>query len=491
MADTEQTPDTDEGSTAVLDEQTNDNRLELNVEIEDAGPCRKHVKVTVPRESIDEILDEQVAEFGQEAEVPGFRQGHVPDALIRKRFSKELAEKVKQQVLMLSLEQLAEEKKIDPINEPNLDVEGIELPEEGDFSYEFDIEVRPEFEMPEYKGITIERPVREVTDADVDAYTTDFLEQYAHLVPIDEPARPGDIVIVDALFEHNGEQIQEFQELAIRIRPVVRFYDAEISGFDELMDGAKPGDVREIDLTISMEADQIEMRGETVHARLTVLDVKRLEMPELNDEFFDRIDAESEDDLKSKFRSMLERQITYEQRQAVRRQVLEKITESADWDLPEDLVRKQVDNAMRREILEMQQAGFTTPEIRAREGELRQNSLTTTRQNLKQHFVLDRIAEIENIEVTPADIETEIAIMALQAGENPRRVRSRLMKSGMIDNLEAQIRERKAVDVVLENAQIQDVEMPPPMEPHVEGVNRSICGGLSDVDVGSEESAEE
>ena len=348
--------------------------------------------------------------------------------------------------------------------------------------------------MPEYKGIEVERPVREITDADVDAYTADFLEQYASLVPVDEAAQLGDIVIVDAVFQHGGETIRKFDEISIRVRPTVRFHDAELTGFDELMVGASADDVRETDLTISMEADKIEMRGESVHASFTVLDVKRLEMPELNDEFFERIEAESEDDLKTQFRNMLERQITYEQRQSARSQVLDKITESADWDLPEDLVRKQVDNAMRREVLEMQQAGFTTPEIRAREGELRQNSLSTTRQNLKQHFVLDRIADQEEVEVTGADIETEITIMALQAGENPRRVRSRLIKSGTIENLEAQIRERKAIDVVLENASFKDVEMDPPTEPNVEGINRSICGEIADTNVeteAEEESAED
>ncbi len=147
--------------------------------------------------------------------------------------------------------------------------------------------------------------------------------------------------------------------------------------------------------------------------------------------------------------------MTYEQRQAVREQVLEKITESATWDLPEQLVRRQVENALRRTILEMQQAGFTTREIQARENKLRQNAVSSTRQALKEHFILDKIAEKESIEVVPADIETEIRLMAVQRGESPRRVRARLEKTGMIENLEAQIRERKAVDIILDRGNIR------------------------------------
>ena len=213
---------------------------------------------------------------------------------------------------------------------------------------------------------------------------------------------------------------------SLRIRPVLRFQDGELTGFDKLMDGVKPDDVREADLTVSMESENVAMRGETVHAAFTVLDVKRLVAPALDEEFLSRIGLESEEVLRNRVRERLERQVTYEQRQATRQQVLAKITESADWELPEDLVRKQVDNALRREVLEMQQAGFSPREIRAKENELRQQSLTMTRKNLKEHFVLDRIAEEEKIEVTPQDIDVEITVMALQSGENPRRVRARL-----------------------------------------------------------------
>lgn len=491
MADqTQETEDT----TAVLDELAEGPQspsLNLKIDIEDSGPCRKHVRITVPRADIDAVLDQQVGELMSNAEVPGFRPGHVPDALIRKRFKKELSEKVKQQVLMLSLEQLATGNEIEPINEPDLDVEAIELPDEGDFSFEFDVEVRPTFDLPNYKGLQIERPVRTITDEDVAAYTQEFLEQYAQLVPVDEPAQSGDTVIVDVQFSHNGEELREFKELALRVRPTLRFHDAELPDFDKLIVGAKADDVRETTLKVSLEAEQLEMRGEEIQARFTVLDVKRPEMPVLNEEFFTRIGAKSEEDLREQFRRMLDRQVQYEQRQATRDQVLSKITEAADWDLPEELVRKQVENAMRREILELQQSGFTSADIRAREAELRQNSLTTTRKNLKQHFVLDRIAEEEKIEVTGSDIDTEIAVMAMQAGENPRRVRSRLIKSGVIENLEAQIRERKAVDVILNHAQFTDKSLPSFTEAHVEGVNRAICGGIKDVEVPAEGEGDE
>jgi trigger factor len=462
-----------------------DFKMELTVNVETVGPCRKHVRVTVPRSGIDAVQERAVEELMDKAEVPGFRVGHVPQKLIEKRFKSEIGEQVKQKVLMHSLEQLADEQELDPINEPNIDLESIDIPDDGDFEYEFDVEVRPEFDLPDYKGLSIERPVREITEEDVEAYQAEFLEQYAHQEPTDEPAQAGDFVVVAATFANRDKVLRKFDELSIRVRPTVRFQDAELEGFDELMVGAKSGDTRETELTISMEADNIEMRGESVRATIEVLDVKRLAKPTLDGEFFERINVADEDDLKEQIRAMLERQVTYEQRRRTRDQVMESITASAGWDLPEELVRKQTENALRREILEMRQAGFTPREIQARENDLRQRSVSMTRQNLKQHFILDKIAEEEEIEVTPADLDTEIAIMSIQAGENPRRVRARLIKSGMIENLEAQIRERKAVDIILEHAKFEDVEIDPPTDRDVEAVARSICSAGTDTEVDS------
>lgn len=462
-------------------------RMDLAVSIERSGPCKKHVRVVVPRSAIDAVLDGEVQELVDSAAVPGFRKGHVPDQLIRKRFKKELSEQVKQKVLMRSLEQISEDEDLQPINEPNLDLEAFEVPEEGDFEYEFDIEVRPEFELPDYKGLQIERPVREVTEQDIDHYLEEYLEQYGQLEPVDEPAAPGDSVTLAIEFTHGGQPLKTIEEISLRVRPTLRFQDGELADFDKLMVGARADDVREADLTVSMEADTIAMRGETVQARCTVLDVKRLRAQELSQEFLDRIGIESVEKLRKQVREMLERQVTYEQRQATRRQVLEKITESADWDLPEDLVRKQVENALRREVLEMQQSGFTPRDIRARENDLRQRSISMTRQNLKEHFVLDRVAEQEQIDVSQTEIDVEIALMAMQRGENPRRMRARLQKSGVIENLDAQIRERKAVDVILQHARFKDVPMPVARESGVEAIDRSICSTITDTPVEAEE----
>jgi len=170
--------------------------------------------------------------------------------------------------------------------------------------------------------------------------------------------------------------------------------------------------------------------------------------------------------------------VEYQQRQTAREQVLEKITESADWDLPESLVEQQTENALRREILEMTQAGFTREQISARENEIRQNAIENTRKALKEHFVLDRIATRENIDCEQADIDQELLMMSFQSGEPLRRVRARMVKNGMIENMEAQLRERKAIDFILENASFEDVDRKPSVEDNVASVAFAICGNM-------------
>lgn len=479
-ANEEPTPITAEGEETAVAVPGDSERMALDVEVRDIGPCKKHVRVRVPRGDLDRFYGDAVEELARSANVPGFRIGHVPRELVGRRFRRELADEVKQKVLVESLEQVSEDNDLDPINEPNIDIANISIPDAGDFEYEFDVEVRPVFDLPDYAGMQIDRPAHEVTDEDVDSYLKQFLSQYGRLAPHEGAAEKGDAIIADVEFTHDGETLRMMSDLMMWIRPVLRFRDAEIAGFDELMVGVRADETREADITISQEAAAVKMRGQTVHVTFSVNDVKRPEMPELNREFLDRIGVETEEELRSSFRGVLERQVKYQQRQSVREQVLDKITDSADWELPEELVAKQVENALYRETLEMQQAGFASRDIQARENELRQKSVSSTRLAMKQHFILDKIATQEAIQVTHGDIDIELQHMAAQRGESVRRLRSRLIKSGVIENLEAQIRERKAVDVILDRAVFNDVPMDWNTRDEVEAINQSVCTDIVD-----------
>ncbi|MCA9015020.1 MAG: trigger factor, partial [Planctomycetaceae bacterium] len=259
-------------------------KMSVTAKIDEVGPCKKHVTVTVPRVDIDHFYSESVSELGGQATVPGFRVGHVPQKLIEKRFRQELSDQVKQRVLMESLELIAEDNDLDPINEPTIDVESLEIPEEGEFTFEFEVEVRPDFKLPEYKGLKLERPVREIKDQDIDEYLNRFLNQYGEMEDRDGAAEKEDYLELSIKFEHAGKPLSEIAELVVPLRPVLRLRDAEIKDFGDLMAGVKTGDTRETELEVSEEAEQVEMRGEKVKAKFTVKSVKFIKVPEINEE---------------------------------------------------------------------------------------------------------------------------------------------------------------------------------------------------------------
>ncbi|HLQ46917.1 MAG TPA: trigger factor family protein, partial [Planctomycetaceae bacterium] len=128
-------------------------RMTLGVDVHDVGPCKKHVRVKVPEGDIKHIRDFVLDDMKSKAAVPGFRPGKAPRDVVAKRFGRELADELKQKVLIGSLEQLSMDTKIEPINEPDLDVENLTIPDFGDFEYEFQVEVRPDFELPSYDQI--------------------------------------------------------------------------------------------------------------------------------------------------------------------------------------------------------------------------------------------------------------------------------------------------------------------------------------------------
>jgi trigger factor len=451
-------------------------RLNLEVNVQDAGPCLKKIRISIASEDIKTHFDEQYTELVHNAEVPGFRPGHAPRRLIEKKYHKEVADQVKRKLLMESLEQVGEEHSIQAISEPKFDISAVEVPESGPMVYEFDVEVTPEFDLPNYKGLRIKRPTKEFGEADVNKQLKQFMEGYAQLVPKSGKAEADDFLITDVVFREGQQEISRATELSLRIQPVLRFRDGTIENFAKSMVGVTAGESRRLNVVISNEAPNVALRGRTVEAEFAVKDVKRLRLPELDQEFLEKVGYVNEEQLRDALHSVLRRRLEYEQRRVARQQLLDQLTSAVRIDLPQDLVKRQVQSTLRRKVMEMRDAGFTEDEIRRRSVELQQNSISATNQSLREHFVLAKIADKEELEVTPDDIDNQIQVMALQSEESPRRVRSRLEKEGLMDTLEIQILEQLAVDRALEFAEYENVPLQE-SEVTAEAVEHSAAAG--------------
>jgi len=456
-------------------------RLNLEVEVESPSACERHVTVTIPRADIDRYFESAVNKMMPEASVPGFRPGRAPRKLVAQRFRKEVSDQIRGELLMDSIGQVTSEQEFTAISEPDFDLEAVELPNEGPMTFEFDLEVRPEFDLPDWKGLEIRQPVKEFTEEDVDKRIESILSRYGKLVPHEGPVSAGDYLTADITSSHEGRQLAQQREAVVRVQPTLSFHDARLTGFDKLMEGAQAGETRNAKVTLTADAENVDLRGEEVDVAIKVLDVKKLDLPALDEDFLESLGGfESVDELRDAIRQHLQRQLAYEQQREARQQASSALTESADWDLPPGLLKRQSKRELERAVLELRRSGFEEEEIRARENQLRQNSAASTAQALKEHFILERIAEEEGADVEPVDYDVEIALIARQSGEPPRRVRAQLEKQGLMDSLRNQIIERKVIDRVLQEATFKEVPHEPSTEEDVEAIDMAIGGAESE-----------
>lgn len=435
-------------------------RLDLDVQISDVGPCKKHLKVSIPRTDVEKQFNESLGSMTREAVIPGFRPGRAPRQLVEKRFRKQVAGQVKSTLLMASLEQLDEEHKLNPITQPDLDIDAIELPDTGPMVFEMDVEVRPDFPLPAYKALTVESPTRSIEDADLDAQVKAFRERYAQMVPrFEGGAEVGDYITANLTFHLEGKTYNEAKEIQFRLQPELKFQDGAVPGIDAVLTGIKPGETREADAQIGSSSPDPEIRNKTIKVAFEVLDLKTLRLPEMNAEFFQTTGFDDEADLREALRGVLERRFEYQKRQAIRREILDKLVAETPFELPADLVSRQEKTTLRRLAMELRQSGLSDTDLRAREAELRSNAHETTLRSLQEFFVLAKIAEAEDIKVEDEDMDDEIEAIAARSEETSRRVRTRVEKEGLADALASQILERKTIDRILQYVKLVEVPM--------------------------------
>src|SRR5262245_38407107 len=260
MADEKQSQEQESEPAATVADQTTEEakdetsaeekaeKLHQTVEMRDVGPCKKHIKVTIDRDDIDKILDKKYSELVDDAQVPGFRPGKAPRKIIERRFHKDVTNQVRGEVLMQSLEQLAEEQDVAPLTSPNIDPAKIEIPETGPFVYEFEVEVRPQFDLPNYKGLKIRRSVQTFSDADAELEERRILAPYGSLVPKEKGnAQLGDYLITDMTTRLGDRVLSTHKEITIRIDPRLALKDGVADRFGEKVKGAKAGDTRKFE----------------------------------------------------------------------------------------------------------------------------------------------------------------------------------------------------------------------------------------------------
>ena len=460
----------------------------LEVELHEVGPLRRKLDISIPRALIDEQMGEQFDELKREAAVPGFRRGRAPLRLVQKRFGHDVGDQVT--VQLVSNGYLAAVKKLelntlgDPLVWANVSEEGtdesgmhktmvseklvsieesldhLRLPNEGDFSFSCEVELRPEFELPELDGIPVEKPVRTITDDDVDAEIKRMLAFRGHYAPVEgQPVEADDLVVGDAKVVVGDDTIKTEANAMLAARDQ-RYQGLQLNGLGDALVGKKTGDLVQLEVTFPDDHDTPDLRGKGGTFELTVRDIKRLVIPELTPELLGELGYDDETDLREALKTGLEQRLQGDIKEIMRGQITSHLLNNTDFELPASLSQRQADSIARRRMIEMFQAGVPQAEVEKRVDELRVRAAEEAASDLKLFFVMDKIAEKQGIDVSEDEINGAIASIASMQGKRFDRVRDELIKNDAMNALYLRIRDAKILDSLLESAEVTEQQRP-------------------------------
>jgi trigger factor len=443
-------------------EEQQTTELKNTVTIEEAGPCKKRVSIEIPEEAIRKAADEQYESLRKEALVPGFRKGRAPRRLLEKRFGKETSEQIKLKLLADAGDSAIKDNELDTLREPNIDFEKVELPDSGPLKFDFEVEVRPEFELPKLEGIAVEKKKLEVTDEQVDR-EIEQLQKYAGLW---SPRQSGaaveldDQIIADVVLRaQDAEQQQKLDNIEIYVRRNGFVGAIPVEKLDELLVGAKTEQIKKITVEVPKTYFRQEYRGRKMDIEIAIKDIKWLKPAELNEDFFRRFGVENESQLRAKLRDSLRNRLEQQIRADMAEQIYKYMLDNTSFDLPTDIVAEHSQTLLQRQYVSLLQRGLAREQIEEHMEQLRAGSEQQAAEQLKTFFIMDKVADKLGVEVSEEEINGHIAELAIQRGQRPERMREQMLRDGSLAQFRLQVRENKCIAKLLESAKIMEVEL--------------------------------
>lgn len=450
-----------ENESAVAEQSTEDD-FQYEVNIEDAGPASKKVTIEIPSDRIAKKLEEQFKELRRHAAVNGFRPGHAPRKLIERKFSNDVKEQVRGTLIRESYEQAVEKNKLQVIGEPEFDnPDAIKLPDSGSLKYSFQVEVQPDFVLPDFSHLSVRKPKIDISDANIDQAMQNLREQQGTLVPVeDRGVENGDYLTADVHVKV-GDEVVTHQHDAQLVARAGRVAGIQIDDLDKQLAGLKIGDKRSITAHAADGHPNEKMRGKDVEIEFALKDIKRLEQAEINQAFLEDLGFENEQELRQALREQMEEKITEDVQTAMREQVNNFLVQNVQMELPTKLSGRQADRVINRRAVDLMLRGMPREQVEANIEKLRGGAQDEAIRELKLFFILQKIAADSNVDVSEAELNGRIAMLAAQRDMRPETLKQQLTKENSLMNLYVQMREQKAIDKVLEQAKIEDVEIKP------------------------------
>jgi trigger factor len=437
----------------------------MKTELTDVSATRKEIKIEIEPALVRSTLDRISQEYSKAAKVPGFRPGHAPTSVVRTRYKNEIRSDVLRELLPEAVNSAIDELSLQPIGEPDvrLDNEGV-LEHLGDepLTVKIGVEVLPEVKLNEYKGLEATRRERQVTDGDIDRTIEGLRDSSASLEPVeDRGAELGDIVTINAAGKPlDQEEIRPEDEIKVEDVEVTLGGQGVQQEFTDNLIGAKPEDKRTFTVDYPADFSTPSLAGKKVEYEIDVTAVRRKVLPDVDDEWVKSLGDEfdSVETLKTKIREDLSARAKFDADRRLRDDLMRQLLASHQFEVPESLVNHQTQQRLQNVVREMMNQGVDPRNANMNWEGASEELKVQAEADVRASMLLEQIAEAENITVSDEEVEAEIDAITIASQQPKEQVRAALTKNGGERSIAHRLRNRKALDLLIENAKITEAE---------------------------------
>jgi len=361
-----------------------------------------------------------------------------------------------------SFKDVVKEKNLEPVGEPELDLEKIDFDVAKPLSYQCEVEVKPAFEAPQVSGLRLVRPSEEVTEQDFEATLKRLLRRVSEVHPVSEPAQAEDFVIADARVSVDGKEAWKDQELTLALmedRVLGLPFDLKAA---ELL-GARAGEKKSAAVELPVNFRIPAYAGKAAQVEIEVKDVKRPKLPELTDDLAKRFGAESAEAFRATLRERMAAEKKVAAEEDLKRQVIDQLVAETRFELPEKLLaRASARNELRRHY-RLQELGVSGESLNDQVREELQNvSRQAAERELRAYLILEKLAKAHGLEAADKEVDEHLAELARRRGADAAGLKRHAEEHGELEMIKAELAERKVLNFIIEKADIRKGEAPAP-----------------------------
>ena len=439
----------------------------MNVQIADINETRKTLTVTLDKGEVDTAYQAILSEFSKQVSLPGFRPGKAPAQLVVKRFAKEIREEFKGRVISKAYRDGLEESKLDVL--ALVDVEEGAVEPGLSAAIKLTVDVRPDFKLPEYKGLATEVKATEPTAEEIEAVIQGLRSERADFKTAERPAQKGDYVKFGYEGTLDGQALDAlvgdktiYAKAPQTWEEVEGAHEGLLPGMALQLTGVQKGDKKTVTLTYPADFSAAPgLAGKAVSYAIDIQEVRERALPPLDEAFFKANQVESLEALQAQVKQNLGMRKQYENRSEQRRQISDALLAAVSFPAPESLVTGERDGVLRQFIEENMRRGVPQDEFEKNKKELYESATKAASSRVRLQLILAKIAEAEKIKVEEKDLNSWLMNEAMRSGQRPDKFAKELGKDReQVRAIQQQILFDKALDFLVTQATVKTASEP-------------------------------